>query len=63
MFGKVQVATPLRGPAKVKLIGLPPKVTAPDVEITKDSKELSFPLTVDATAPAGQHGTCSARWS
>ena len=25
------------------------------IEITKDTKELSFPLTVDATAPAGQH--------
>jgi hypothetical protein len=55
MFGKVQIATPWEGSAKVKLVGLPPKVTAPDVEVTKDTKELSFPLTVDATAPAGQH--------
>jgi hypothetical protein len=55
LYGKVQVATPWTGTAKVKLIGLPPKVTTPDIEITKDSKELSFPLTVDPAAPAGQH--------
>ena len=55
LFGKVQIATPWEGTARVKLIGLPPKVTTPDIEITKDNKELSFPLTVDATAPAGQH--------
>ncbi|HEX4589218.1 MAG TPA: PPC domain-containing protein, partial [Gemmataceae bacterium] len=55
MFAKVQIATPWEGKAKVKLVGLPPKVTAPDIEIAKDAKELSFPLTVDAAAPAGQH--------
>ncbi len=55
LFGKVQVATPWSGTAKVKLVGLPPKVTTPDIEITKDSKELSFPLTVDPAAPVGQH--------
>jgi hypothetical protein len=55
MFGKVTVATPWEGPAKVTLVGLPPKVTAPVIEITKDAKELAFPLTVDAAAAAGQH--------
>jgi hypothetical protein len=55
LYGKVQVGTPWEGPAKVKLVGLPPKVTAPEVEITKDSKELAIPLTLDAAAPAGQH--------
>jgi hypothetical protein len=55
LFGKIQVATPWTGAAKIKLIGLPPKVTTPDIEITKDSKELSFPLTVDPAAPVGQH--------
>ena len=43
------------GTAKVKLLGLPPKVTAPDLEITKDTKELAFKLTIDKTSPAGQH--------
>jgi hypothetical protein len=55
LYGKVQVATPWEGTAKVTLVGLPPKVTAPVVEITKDSKELVFPLTVDGAAPPGQH--------
>jgi Bacterial pre-peptidase C-terminal domain len=55
LFGKIQIATPWEGKAKVHLIGLPPKVTTPEIEITKDSKELSFPLTVDAAAPAGVH--------
>jgi hypothetical protein len=55
MYGKIQVATPWEGPAKVTLIGLPPKVTAPVIEITKDTKELTFPLTIDPAAPAGVH--------
>ena len=44
-----------QGKAKVKLVGLPPKVTTPEVEITKDTKELAFKLTIDKTSPAGQH--------
>ncbi|HEY1377371.1 MAG TPA: PPC domain-containing protein [Gemmataceae bacterium] len=55
LFGKVQVATPWEGAAKVTLVGLPPKVTAPVVEIAKDAKEVAFPLTVDPAAPPGQH--------
>jgi hypothetical protein len=57
VFGKVNVATPFVGEAVVKLIGLPAKVTAPDVKITKDSKELAFAVTTDKTSPAGKHGT------
>jgi hypothetical protein len=55
LFGRVQVTTPWEGPAKVQLIGLPAKVTAPIVDLTKDAKEIAFPLTLDAAAPAGQH--------
>ena len=43
------------GAAKVKLVGLPPKVTAPEVEITAETKEFDLPLTVEATATAGQY--------
>lgn len=57
VFGKVTVATPFAGEAVVKLIGVPAKVTAPDVKITKDSKEFAFALTTDKTSPAGKHGT------
>jgi hypothetical protein len=55
LFGKVSVTTPWDGPAKVQLIGLPAKVMAPIVDLAKDAKEIAFPLTLDAAAPAGQH--------
>jgi hypothetical protein len=55
MFCKVQPTTPFAGPAKVNLIGLPPRVTAPEVQITKDTKEFSFKLTIDKASPAGVH--------
>jgi len=55
LYGKVQVGTSWAGPAKVKLVGLPAKVTAPEVEITAGSKEVAFPLTIDPAAPPGQH--------
>ncbi len=57
VFGKLTVATPFVGEAIVKLIGVPVKVTAPDVKITKDSKELTFAVATDKTSPAGKHGT------
>lgn len=56
VFGKVNVATPFSGEAVVKLIGVPAKVTAPDVKVTKDSKEMTFAVTTDKTSPAGKHG-------
>jgi hypothetical protein len=55
LFCKVQLNTPFEGKAKVKLYGLPPKVTTPDIEISKETKEIAFKLTVDKTSPAGQH--------
>jgi hypothetical protein len=55
LFCKIQHTTPFAGSAKVKLVGLPPKVTAPDLDITKDTKELAFKLTFDKSSPAGQH--------
>jgi len=55
LFCKITVARPFEGPANVKLVGLPAKVTAPDLQITKDSKEAAFKLTLDKTSPPGQH--------
>jgi hypothetical protein len=55
MFCKVQHLTPFSGPARVQLLGLPNKVTAADVNITKDTKEFAFKVNVDKTSPAGQH--------
>ena len=55
LFCKLQVTTPFAGSAKMELIGLPPKVTAPAVQITKDTKEVAFKLTLDKTSPPGVH--------
>jgi hypothetical protein len=55
LFCKLQVTTPFAGSAKMDLIGLPPKVTAPAVQITKDTKEVAFKLTLDKASPPGIH--------
>jgi hypothetical protein len=55
MFCKVQQNTPFEGKAKIKLIGLPNGVTAPDVEITKETKEFAFHISTTPTSPAGLH--------
>ena len=34
---------------------MPPKTTYPELKITKDTKEISFTVKVDAAAPAGIH--------
>jgi hypothetical protein len=47
------------GKAKVKLVGLPDKVTAPEIEITKESKEAVFDVQIDAKVPAGSHRALS----
>jgi hypothetical protein len=41
------------GKAKMKLMGLPDKVSAPEVEITKDDKEAVFNVAVDAKCSTG----------
>jgi hypothetical protein len=56
LFCKVAVAAPFEGKAKVRILGLPAKVTAADMEVTKETKELAFPITADKTSPAGKHG-------
>lgn len=55
LFCKITPTTPFDGPARVVLVGLPAKVTAPEVQITRDTKEVVFKVTVDKTSPAGQH--------
>jgi hypothetical protein len=56
LFCKVAVAAPFEGKAKLTVYGLPAKVTAPVVELTKDTKELTIPIATDKTSPAGKHG-------
>lgn len=55
MFVKIANTRPFPGEAKVTLIGMPPKTTYPELKITKDTKEISFPVKVEAAAPAGIH--------
>ena len=56
VFGKVTVSTPFVGEGVVKLVGLPVKAVAPDIKLTKDSKDATFAVTTDKTTPAGKHG-------
>ncbi len=55
LFCKVQQNTPFDGPAKVRLVGLPNAVTAPEMDITKETKEFTFKVTTDKSSPAGTH--------
>jgi hypothetical protein len=57
VVAKIQQAIPFDGPAKVQLVGLPAGVASKELEFTKESTELVFPVTIDPTSPAGQHAT------
>ncbi len=52
---KVKQNTPFEGVAKASLIGLPNKVNAQEIDLTKETAELIFPVTVDAESPVGKH--------
>ena len=51
----VQHAKPFEGAAKIRLCGLPEKVTAPERTITKDEEEVAFDVTVDPKCGAGSY--------
>ncbi len=55
IVAKIQVNTPFDGPAKVRLIGIPSKVTAAELEIDKDAKELAFEVVTEATVRPGRY--------
>ena len=46
---------PFEGKAKIQLFGLPAKTTTTEQEITKDTKEIRFPITTAPDSPKGQH--------
>lgn len=52
---KLDQKEPFEGKATVKLMGLPDKVTANDVPISKDDKEAAFSLTIDPKCSLGSH--------
>ena len=49
----LQQLKPFEGKAKIRLQGLPDKVTAPEKEITKDDQKFSFELTVNPDCTPG----------
>lgn len=51
----IETKTPFAGVAKVELLGLPPGVSTTPQEITAESKDVTFPLTVAADARTGLH--------
>ena len=52
----VTQATPFDGTFKAELLGLPKGTSAPAQDLTKDTKQLTFPVTVAADAPEGKFG-------
>lgn len=57
----VEKKTDFEGNAKVEVFGLPNKVAAAPLEVNKESKDLVFKLTTDATSPAGNHNNVFCR--
>jgi hypothetical protein len=51
----VTVNHPFDGAAKVQILGFPPRVTAPEMELKKDMKELVFKVSTEKASPAGTH--------
>lgn len=52
---KVQHSSPLKGSARVELLGLPPRVTSEPVEVTPETEELVFRVVAAADSPTGRH--------
>jgi len=52
---KVQKPAGFAGVAKARLMGLPARTEAPELELSADAAQLEFPVTVAADAPAGSH--------
>lgn len=57
VVAKIHHNAPFDGPAKVQLVGLPAGVASTELEFTKETAELVFPVTIDASSPPGQHKT------
>lgn len=54
---KVQKPAAFSGVAKARLLGLPPKTEAPELELPADATELVFPVSVGGDAPPGHYAT------
>jgi hypothetical protein len=54
---RLKADSPLPGRFTAKLEGLPPRATAPTVEIAADAKVVTFTVSIDPTTPPGEHRT------
>jgi hypothetical protein len=57
----VEKKADFEGNAKVEVFGLPNKVAAAPLDVNKETKDLIFKLTTDATSPAGNHNNVFCR--
>ena len=54
-YAKLEMKTPFEGKATAVLLGLPNKVTAEPIEITKETTEVRFQVQTAAESPVGRH--------
>ncbi|HYV33097.1 MAG TPA: hypothetical protein VEO53_18560, partial [Candidatus Binatia bacterium] len=55
VFCILEQKVPFEGKATIKLLGLPEKVIAPEMQITGQDQEVVFPVKVDPSCPTGSH--------
>ncbi|APZ93997.1 PPC domain-containing protein [Fuerstiella marisgermanici] len=55
IVAEVSILKDLAAPATVQLLGLPHKITAEPLQVTKDTKELIFHVKTAPDSPAGNH--------
>ena len=55
IYCKLNHNTAFDGTAKARLLGLPPKVTANELDFTKETPEITFDLKTDGGSPVGKH--------
>ena len=53
--GKPSTKKPFEGKAKIRLVGLPEKVTASEMEISSTDQEIAFDVVVDDKCATGSH--------
>lgn len=55
LIAKVTVNTPFEGTAQCKLVGLPDKLSTPELTLKPDTQELVFKIPTSAESPVGKH--------
>lgn len=55
LVAKVTINTPFEGTAQCKLVGLPDKLSTPELTLKADTQELVFKIPTSAESPVGKH--------